>query len=64
MKPPEFNRTLRQLVTLPVVLLILMAGFLVWQIVAAAAARTAIARRTGTRRAPGRRSVSAAVCAG
>lgn len=39
MKPPEFNRTLRQLVALPVVLLILMAGFLVWQIVAAAAAQ-------------------------
>jgi PAS domain S-box-containing protein len=38
-KPPEFNRTLRQLVALPILLLILMAGFLVWQIVAAARAQ-------------------------
>ncbi|MGC2618691.1 MAG: CHASE3 domain-containing protein, partial [Acidobacteriaceae bacterium] len=34
MKLPEFNRTLRQLVALPILLLVLMAGFLVWQIVA------------------------------
>ncbi|MGC2300424.1 MAG: CHASE3 domain-containing protein [Acidobacteriaceae bacterium] len=39
MKAPEFRRTLRQLVALPIVLLILMAGFLVWQIVAAARAQ-------------------------
>jgi PAS domain S-box-containing protein len=39
---PEFNRTLRQLVTVPIVLLILMAGFLVWQIVAATTAQTAL----------------------
>ncbi len=32
MKPARFNRTLRQLVALPIVLLILLAGFLVWQI--------------------------------
>jgi PAS domain S-box-containing protein len=31
-KAPEFNRTLRQLVALPIVLLVLLAGFLVWQI--------------------------------
>ncbi len=42
MKLLEFNRTLRQLVALPIVLLILMAGFLVWQIVAAARAQGAI----------------------
>ena len=35
MKLPEFNRTLRQLVALPIVLLVLMAGFEVWQILAA-----------------------------
>ncbi|HEX4039938.1 MAG TPA: CHASE3 domain-containing protein [Acidobacteriaceae bacterium] len=39
MRPPAFNRTLRQLVALPIVLLILMAGFMVWQIVAAARAQ-------------------------
>lgn len=39
MKAPEFRRTLRQLVALPIVLLILMAGFLVWQIVAATRAQ-------------------------
>jgi len=38
-KVPEFNRTLRQLVALPILLLVLMAGFLVWQIVAAARAQ-------------------------
>jgi PAS domain S-box-containing protein len=38
-KAPEFRRTLRQLVALPIVLLILMAGFLVWQIVAATRAQ-------------------------
>ncbi|HUB20250.1 MAG TPA: CHASE3 domain-containing protein [Acidobacteriaceae bacterium] len=42
MKAPEFNRTLRQLVALPILLLILMAGFLVWQIAAATAAQTAL----------------------
>jgi len=41
-KAPEFNRTLRQLVALPILLLILMAGFLVWQIAAATAAQTAL----------------------
>jgi PAS domain S-box-containing protein len=41
-KPPEFNRTLRQLVTLPLILLLLMAGFLVWQILAATWAQRAI----------------------
>jgi PAS domain S-box-containing protein len=41
-KPPEFNRALRQLVTLPILLLILMAGFLVWQIVAATEAQVAL----------------------
>jgi len=40
--PPEFNRTLRQLIALPLVLLVLMAGFLVWQIVAAARAQEAL----------------------
>jgi PAS domain S-box-containing protein len=39
LKPPAFNRTLRQLVTLPLVLLLLMAGFLVWQILAATRAQ-------------------------
>lgn len=39
MKPTAFNRTLRQLVALPVLLLILMAGFLVWQIVATESAQ-------------------------
>ncbi len=42
MKPPEFNRTLRQLVMLPIVLLVLMAGFLVWQIMATTAAERAL----------------------
>ena len=42
MKLPEFNRTLRQLVTLPLILLLLMAGFLVWQILAATRAQSAI----------------------
>ena len=42
MKPPEFNRTLRQLVALPILLLVLMAGFLVWQIVAATVAQRAL----------------------
>ncbi len=42
MRLPEFNRTLRQLVALPLVLLVLMAGFLVWQIVAAARAERAL----------------------
>jgi PAS domain S-box-containing protein len=40
--PPEFNRTLRQLVTLPILLLVLMAGFLVWQIAAATVAQRAL----------------------
>jgi PAS domain S-box-containing protein len=39
---PQFNRTLRQLVALPILLLILMAGFLVWQIVGAARAQQAL----------------------
>lgn len=38
MRLPEFNRTLRQLVALPIVLLVMMAGFLVWQITSAARA--------------------------
>ncbi len=42
MKPPEFNRTLRQLVMLPILLLVLMAGFLVWQIMATTAAERAL----------------------
>ena len=42
MKLPEFNRTVRQLVTLPILLLVLMAGFLVWQIVAATEAQRAL----------------------
>jgi len=41
-KPTAFNRTLRQLVTLPVLLLVLMAGFLVWQIVATESAQRAL----------------------
>ena len=39
MKPPAFNRTLRQLVALPVILLVLMAAFVVWQIGAASRAQ-------------------------
>lgn len=39
MKPPQFNRTLRQLVALPIVLLVLLAGFMVWQILAATRAQ-------------------------
>ena len=42
MKLPEFNRTVRQLVGLPILLLVLMAGFLVWQIVAATQAQSAL----------------------
>lgn len=42
MKEPQFNRTLRQLVALPIVLLILMAGFLVWQNAATTVAQRAI----------------------
>ena len=42
MKPPEFDRTLRQLVMLPILLLVLMAGFLVWQITATTAAERAL----------------------
>jgi PAS domain S-box-containing protein len=41
-KLPEFNRTLRQLVALPIVLLVLMAGFVVWQILAATQAQRAL----------------------
>jgi PAS domain S-box-containing protein len=41
-KLPEFNRTLRQLVALPIVLLVLMAGFEVWQILAATQAQRAL----------------------
>jgi PAS domain S-box-containing protein len=41
-KLPQFNRTLRQLVALPIVLLVLMAGFLVWQIAAATQAQRAL----------------------
>jgi PAS domain S-box-containing protein len=41
-KPPKFNRTLRQLVALPIVLLVMMAGFLLWQIVAATRAQRAL----------------------
>ena len=40
MKLPEFNRTLRQLVALPMVLLVVMAAFVVWQILAASRAQT------------------------
>ena len=42
MKLPEFNRALRQLVVLPLVLLVLMTGVVVWQIVAAARAQRAL----------------------
>ena len=42
MKAPEFNQALRRLVALPILLLILMVGFLVWQIVAAARAQEAL----------------------
>lgn len=42
MRQPEFNRTLRHLVALPIVLLVLMAGFLVWQIAAATVAQRQI----------------------
>lgn len=42
MKALEFSRTLRQLVALPIVLLILMAGFLVWLIAAATVAQRAL----------------------
>lgn len=44
MKLPEFNRTLRQLVALPLLLLVLMAAFLVWQIVATQRAQQALHR--------------------
>jgi PAS domain S-box-containing protein len=39
LKQPQFNRTVRQLVELPVFLAILMAGFLLWQILATARAQ-------------------------
>ena len=39
MNAPEFNRTLRRLIALPILLLVLMAVFLVWQIVAATSAQ-------------------------
>ena len=39
MKAPEFNRSLRQLVELPILLAVLLAAFLVWQILAAARAQ-------------------------
>lgn len=42
MKLPEFNRTLRQLVAFPLALLVLMTGFVVWQIVAASRAQRAL----------------------
>ncbi|MFP5228587.1 MAG: CHASE3 domain-containing protein [Acidobacteriota bacterium] len=42
MKEAAFNRTLRHLVALPIVLLILMAGFLAWQIAAATVAQRAL----------------------
>ena len=42
MKQPQFNRTLRQLVMLPIVLLVLLAGFLVWQIAATTSAQRAL----------------------
>ncbi|MGA7525023.1 MAG: CHASE3 domain-containing protein [Acidobacteriaceae bacterium] len=32
MKPPAFNRTLRQLVALPILLLLILGSFLLWQI--------------------------------
>lgn len=43
-KLPQFNRTLAQLVALPLVLLVLLAGFLLWQIEAAARAQRALDR--------------------
>lgn len=39
MKPVAFHRTLRQLVALPILLLLVLAGFLLWQIVATARAQ-------------------------
>jgi PAS domain S-box-containing protein len=39
LKPPQFNRTLRQLVEFPILLAVLMAVFLLWQILAAARAQ-------------------------
>jgi len=39
LKPPQFNRTLRQLVELPILLAVLLAGFLIWQILAATRAQ-------------------------
>lgn len=39
MNPPTFNRTLRQLVALPILLLLILASFLVWQIQATARAQ-------------------------
>lgn len=39
MKALQFNRTLRQLVELPILLAILLAGFLVWQILATSRAQ-------------------------
>jgi PAS domain S-box-containing protein len=41
-KELQFNRTLRQLVALPIILLVFMAGFLVWQITAATIAQKAL----------------------
>jgi len=37
--PPQFHRTVRQLVTLPILLLVLMAGLMAWQILAAIGAQ-------------------------
>ena len=39
MKPPAFNRTLRHLVALPILLLLILASFLLWQIQATARAQ-------------------------
>jgi PAS domain S-box-containing protein len=39
MKPLTFNRTLRQLVALPILLLLILGGFLLWQIQATAGAQ-------------------------
>lgn len=39
MKLPEFQKTLRELVTVPILLLVLMAGFLFWQILVTARAQ-------------------------
>ncbi len=39
MKPPQFNRIVRQLVALPILLLVLMAGLMVWQILVATRAQ-------------------------